>query len=230
MMEYNRQNKTNRKPYSKLTAQIAKNTVKKQISAIKSGGAKATDAFIDQFIETNGKKSQNAFESENPLMSEFLTIVRKNRAKWRNFIIELVGRFDADALATVGVGLVYGGVITSSVGDAGWVSEIILDEKTREISADRIKKISDIISQGRNRGCFVWIIKGKGTYSPELLRLYRYNPDCVFFVAEAECGSKENAEKINKKEKKRLLNLEINYMICKMRIVDIWYKGGQTLA
>ena len=187
-MAYGNQNSFNRKPYSKLTAQIAKNTIKKHLYSIRTGGARAADDLIDQFI---GKGDQNHRNSHiqremSAFEREYRPMIEKNRGKWRNFIIELSGRFDPEALATVGVGIVYGGIMTSSVGNVGWAAEIDLGDKFTEIPAEKIKKVSETISAGRNRGCMIWIMKGKGTYSSEMLRLYRYNPDCVFFLADSE--------------------------------------------
>lgn len=195
-MGYNQQNRSIRKPYSKLTAQIARNTVKKYIVAIKSNGARAADTLIDQFIgANNGAKSNTSI-----LTDKYFPLIEQNRAKWRNFIIELAGSFDADSLSTVGVGIVYGGIMSSSVGDSGWASEIILDSKKDVLTADQVKKAADLISSGRNRGNMIWLIKGKGTYSQEMLRIYRYNPECIFFLAESSDNSVKISDNASKHE------------------------------
>ena len=185
-MEYNRQGGISRKPYSKLTAQFARNAVKKHLLTIRSGGARAADELLDQFLGSGKKTQVNDMSAKNISIFEirFLPVIERNRAKWRNFIIELAGRFDPDFLADVGVGIVYGGIMTSSVGNIGWASEIALGDKNGDISADRIKKVSDLISSGRSRGNLVWIMKGKGVCSSEMLRIYRYYPECVFFLVE----------------------------------------------
>jgi len=200
MMGYSQQSGTNRKPYNKLTAQIARNTVKKHMMSIKSGGARAADELMDQFLGKNGggQRKNHGSKEKGEFESKILPLIERNRGKWRNFIIELVGSFDIDSLSTVGVGTVYGGMMTASVGNAGWASELIFDGKNRDLTSERIKKASELISAGRNRGSMVWIIRGKGTFSREMLRLYRYYPECVFFLAEnRETGSKswENTDK-----------------------------------
>ena len=45
-----------------------------------------------------------------------------------------------------------------------------------------------------------------------------------------KAGEGFNSKKDIKIRKKLLLNRRNNYMICKMRLVGICYKGGQTLA
>jgi hypothetical protein len=201
-MAYNQQSGSDRKLYSKLTAQIAKNTVRKHVAAIKKGGARAADELIDQFIGTtaeNQRKTRNSKEL-SAFQSKFIPVIERNRGKWRNFIIELAGRFDIDSLSTVGVGIIYGGIMTASVGNAGWASELIIDNKSGEPDAERTKKASDLISLGRNRGGMVWIVRGKGTYSPEMLRVYRYYPECTFFLIEEREDRSRSFENTDKKE------------------------------
>jgi hypothetical protein len=209
MMEYVQRNGSNRKPYNKLTAQIARNTVKKHMMSIKNGGARAADEFIDQFLKngTGGQRKNSDPNKKTGLESKLLPLIEKNRGKWRNFIIELVGSFDIDSLSTVGVGVVYGGIMTSSVGNIGWASELIVDTKNGDISPEQIKKAAELISSGRNRGSMVWIIRGKDAFSREVLRLYRYNPECVFFIIENRENGMKAWENSDKKELSGLKNI-----------------------
>ena len=165
---------TERKNYSKITAQIAKNVVKRKILEIRTRGARAADELIDELIGKNKKKSKQSDFS--PIEDKIVPIIEKNRVKWRNFIIEIVGRFDADALSTLGVNLIYGGLMTSSVGNVGWVSVITVDGSDQ-------RKLTEILTNGRNRGNFVWILRGKEAFSPETLKICRYFPECAFLLA-----------------------------------------------
>lgn len=164
-----------RKNYSKITAQIAKNVVKKKILEIRSRGARAVDEIIDDLIkkaQENGQKG--AKKAQNPLLSDnFMSIIEKNRAKWRNFIIEVAGRLDPDALSTFGVNLIYGGILTSSVGNRDWASVMTIEGLGQQ-------KLVEKLSQGRNRGNLVWILRGREAFSPEALKSCRYFPECAF--------------------------------------------------
>ena len=160
-----------RKNYSKFTAQIAKNVVKKKILEIRTRGARAADDLIDELIGKNKKGSKSSEFS--PIKDKIIPIIEKNRAKWRNFIIEIAGRFDADALSVLGVNLIYGGLLTSSAGNVGWASVITVDNPDQ-------RKLTEILANGRNRGNLVWILRGKETFSPETLKICRYFPECAF--------------------------------------------------
>ena len=162
-----------RKSYSKLTAQIAKNMVKKKILEIRTRGARAVDEMIDEILEKaqNGtKKAQNSVFGD-----KILSAVEKNRAKWRNFIIELAGRFEPDTLSTFGVNLIYGGIMTLSVGNTSWASVITIDGSDQRTLVERL-------SQGRSKGNLVWILRGKGTFSSETLKSLKYFPECAFML------------------------------------------------
>ncbi len=163
-----------RKNYNKFTAQISKNVVKKKIIEIRTRGARAADELIDDLIEKAKKESKNP---QNSLLGRTLgSIIEKNRVKWRNFIIELAGRFDPDSLAIFGVNLIYGGILTSSAGNSGWASVISLDRGEQG-------KLSEFISKGRNRGSLVWILRGREAFSPETIKTCRYFPECAFVLA-----------------------------------------------
>ena len=164
-----------RKNYSKFTAQIAKNVAKKKILEIRTRGARAADEIIDDLLkkaQDGGQKGSKT--AQNSVFGDkMLSIIEKNRAKWRNFIIELAGRFDPDALSVFGVNLIYGGIMTSSVGSSGWASVITVD------SSDQ-RKLVEKISQGRNRGNLVWVLRGREAFSQETLKSCRYFPECAF--------------------------------------------------
>ena len=162
-----------RKSYSKITAQIAKNVVKKKILEIRTRGARAADEIIDDLLE----KAQNGTKKTqiSALGDKMLSAVEKNRAKWRNFIIELAGRFDPESLSTFGVNLIYGGIMTSSVGNVSWASVITIDGSDQ-------RKLVERISQGRGKGNLVWILRGKEAFSSETLKSLKYFPECAFML------------------------------------------------
>ena len=162
-----------RKSYSSLTARVAKNAVRKKISEIRLRGAQAADELMDELLIKSSKNPRNS-----PLMSRIVSLIDKNRPKWRNFIIELAGRFDAERLSVFGVNLIYGGILTSSTGDTGWASLVHMDN----ISSD---KLYEIVTKGRNRGNLVWILKGRGAFSPETVKICRYFPECAFVLTDS---------------------------------------------
>ena len=167
---------TERKNYSKFTAQMARNVVKKKILDIKSRGARAADELIDDLINKAHKSPKSA--ASDGFARDVAVIIEKNRSKWRNFIIELSGRFEADRLAAIGVNLIYGGLLTSSVGESGWASTIHVEGANSD-------KLYEIISKGRNRGNFVWILTTKGGLSEDILKTCRYFPECAFILADS---------------------------------------------
>ena len=163
-----------RKNYNKFTAQIAKNVVKKKILEIRTRGAQAADELIDDLIEKTEKDSKS---SQNLLLGRKISaIIEKNRPKWRNFIIELAGRFDPDSLAVFGVNLIYGGILTASAGNSGWASVVSL-------GCGEQRKLSEIVSKGKNRGSLVWILEGREAFSSETVKTLRYFPECAFVLA-----------------------------------------------
>ena len=171
-----------RKNYSKLTAQIARNMVKKKILEIRTRGARAADELIDDFVQ---KKQKN--NKKPSFTDEIVPIIERNRAKWRNFIIEIAGRFDAEALATVGVNFIYGGLLTSSVGNVGWASVVT-------VQSGDAGRLAEILTRGRNRGSFVWILRGNNAFSPETLKTLRYFPEYAFLlVADRKIDEREVA-------------------------------------
>ena len=178
--------KTERKNYSKLTAQVAKNTVKRRILEIRSGGAGKADVFLNEMLEKNKIRNRNSIEKNcevdiDGMIDGLKQIVEKNRTAWRNFLIEMSVRYDPDRISHFGVGLIYGGIMTSSVGNKGWVSIINLDKIENSEDA-KAAKLREIISQGRRRGNLVWIIKGRKAISAELLKICRYEPECTFII------------------------------------------------
>ena len=184
----NKQWRDARKSYNKLTAQFAQNAVRKKIIEIKRGGARAADELIDQItgdLTKNGRKTGR--EARGSFAeSRLLSHISKNRGKWRNFIIEAAASVDVDTLSTFGVNFVYGGLMTSSTGGIGWASLLDITCKNGSISADRARKISETIFSGKSRGCMVWIVKGSGGLTPEMLRIYRYHPECAFILCDFE--------------------------------------------
>ena len=199
-----------RKNYSKITAQIAKNVVRKKILEIRSRGARAADELIDDLIEKHQKSPKRSFLGEKAI-----PIVERSRSRWRNFIIELSGRFDADVIATLGVNLIYGGIMTTSAGNSGWASVLSAE------SADA-RAMTEIISKGRNRGNLVWLIRGKEAFSPEIVKSYRYFPECAFVLARSReeslstlSGAKNTLvllKKGDQRGEKELLGLGIPYI------------------
>ena len=163
-----------RKSYNKLTAQIARNVARKKILEIRSRGAQAADELIDDLLEKSAKNPKSAQKS--PLKDQIKFIIERNRVKWRNFIIEIAGRFDAEWLSTVGVALIYGGIITSSLGNEAWASVVSIEQKD-------LRALTETVSKGRNRGSMVWILRGEEVFSPEIIKVCRYFPECVFVLA-----------------------------------------------
>ena len=167
-----------RKNYSKFTAQIIKNTVRKKLLEIRSRGARAADELIDELIERHQKSSRSPKNSKKSFLGDkAASIIGENRVKWRNFMVELSGWFDAENLSVLGVNLIYGGIMTSSAGSSGWASVV-----SAEASGKR--DLSEIISEGRSRGNLAWIIRGSEAFSPETIKICRCFPECAFILAD----------------------------------------------
>lgn len=197
----NGQNYPERKGYNRLVAQTAKNIVKKKLIEIRRGGARAADDFLDQMLNKNesnrGTTKKSAILGGFDIESFARAELDKNRGKWRNFIIEAATRFDPDALACFGVNFIYGGLMTASVGNIGWASVIKMGENAHNSShapfsaptsvgggQNAGRAVSEYISRGRARGNMVWIIEGKGLFSSEMLKTYRFAPDIAFILLE----------------------------------------------
>lgn len=193
------QNSLERKNYSRFIAQAAKNIVKKKLVEIRHGGARAADELIDQLLSKSGENSGSTYKKSSQAGLEALvrSELDKDRGKWRNFIIEAAMRFDADALACFGVNFVYGGLITSSAGNTGWAAIVDADARPQDPSSllaekasqrstiqRRSRALSELVSRGRARGTMVWIIEGKGLFSAEMLKTYRFEPDIAFILLE----------------------------------------------
>ena len=188
-----------RKSYNRFVAQTAKNIVKKRFLEIRRGGARAADEIIDQLLNKNGKNKTHGTNAQelNELERIARAEIEKDRGKWRNFIIEAAMRFDIEALACFGVNFIYGGLLTSSVGNVGWASVIEIETNAdlpQDHSANAANKgggvsnrariISETVSRGRSRGNMVWILKGRGLYDPDMLKIYRFEPDIAFILLE----------------------------------------------
>lgn len=192
-MNYSKNN-VQRKSYSRFTANAAKNIVKKKLLDIRRSGARAADELIDQLIKS--KDSSRNKGSDGQSFASFDIIARaeieKDRGKWRNFIIEAAMSFDPDAIACFGVNFIYGGLITSSVGNVGWASLIDLDGSAvnnsivgangRQGASSRARAVSETVAKGRSRGNMVWIVKGREAFDPDMLKSYRYEPDIAFIL------------------------------------------------
>ncbi len=221
-----------RKNYNKLTAQIARNVIKKKILEIRTRGATAVDELIDDLWEKSVKSQkspQNRFVN-----SKITPLIEKNRSKWRNFIIELAGRFDADCLSVLGVDLIYGGIMTSSAGNTAWASVVSVEHKSP-------RAFAEIISKGRNRGTMVWILRGREAFSSETLRTCKYFPDCAFVLASNQdfnatvfWGAKNVLVLLKKEDKnaeKELLRQGIPYIFADGNdpIFDVRGKGSGVI-
>ena len=87
--------------------------------------------------------------------------------------------------------------MTASVGNIGWASVIKIGENAHNSShapfsattsvgggQNAGRAVSEYISRGRVRGNMVWIIEGKGLFSSEMLKTYRFAPDIAFILLE----------------------------------------------
>jgi hypothetical protein len=200
-----------RKGYSKLAAQIAKGAVKKKILTINHSGARAADEILDGIMENHKKTSDfNGFDGGRSENTSYLELtakrcIERNRAKWRNFLIELVSRFDHDAISCFGVNFVYGGLLTASVSNIGWASVI-------EIGANRegaAKIALETVMKGKARGNMVWIIKGRELLSPEMRKIYLFNPECAFILNFCPSDDGDLSQMIGSADLSKLKNILI---------------------
>ena len=185
-----------RRNYSRFVSQAAKNTVKKKLMEIRRSGARAADEIIDALLK-NGEKSHVA-DAKHPKTMDIAEMVKpeieKHRGKWRNFLIELATRVAPEFLASFGVNFIYGGILTSSYANVGWTSLLKLDGEKSSLSGavngsirgassgEKQRKASEILSRGRAKGSMIWIVEGSGTFSSEMLNLYRYEPEIAFIL------------------------------------------------
>ena len=210
-----RNNESERRNYSKLTAQIARSTVKKKILDIRSRGTDAANELIDEFVK---KESRSTKQTQFSVIEDkIVPIIEQNRSKWRNFVIECSKSFDPERLATLGVNLIYGGLLTASANNAGWASIVDINKKGREESLSRL------LSLGKSQGNFVWILRGEEAFSPEIARICRSFADFAFMLV---CDRQISTESLsglknaliliksgNKKSENEVLRAKIPYIL-----------------
>lgn len=114
--------------------------------------------------------------------AKLLSLIESRRDVWRSFLFRVAETFDPTALATVGVGLVYGGMMTAPSDNSSHISVYTLGKAELSVS---VAQMADTLLSAGDRGKLVWIIRGRGAASKPALEVYSRLADCTFLLAEA---------------------------------------------
>lgn len=164
-----------RKTYSRFTAQIIRNSVRKKISNVKIKGKSGAEELLAAFLSPHKASHSNSSGLEDKIGE----IIEKNKHKWCDFIVNVAKSFDSEALTIFGTNLIYGGMVTETLGGTSWSSLLEVNEQTNK----RISSVAELISGAQSRRSFVWIVKGKGGILPNLTNVYASFPDSAFMIA-----------------------------------------------